>query len=166
MGEEKRLAAWVTPSGAGVFVLALVAVPSGLFSLFTFCLFRGLHARLPPLIPRPAVLPLPLLLARAVLAVWVAAPPAQPEAPGSGSSRSAVLGSHPRASKRASLGVSRVQSPTPVLRCLPSARHTLILGSAPQAPPTRGHMSDSQVVLLWPLSLALKQETPEENVLT
>ena len=43
VGEEKRLAAWVTPSGAGVFVLMSGGCSKWALLLISFCLFWGLH---------------------------------------------------------------------------------------------------------------------------
>lgn len=83
------------------------------FPYSQFCLFfRGL--RIPTCLhspQRPAVSPLCILLARAVLSVWFVAPSSSAR----GTWRcfhphSAPLGSHPGAPKRSSLGVTHVQS--------------------------------------------------------
>lgn len=160
MGEEKRLAAWVTPSGAGVFVLMSGGCSKWTLLLISFCLFQA--SACPPASAHPQAGGLAAALS-----------------PGKGSARSvggcsscsarghwwwfqrccAILGSHPRASKRASLGVTvpSAQPGAQVSAQCPTHPHPRL---CPPSGPRRGHMSDSPSGLAVAPFLSLEARDP------
>lgn len=122
---------------------------------FVLSVLRPPHDHLPPLIHRLAVSPLPFLLARAALAVWVVAPPAQPEAPGSGSS--VVLPLLAAIQEHLRVTVSSAQPGAQVYSQCPTHPHPRL---CPPSSPTGGHMSDSPSGLAVAPFLSLEASNP------